>query len=132
MSGVGGFLDKPVSDVRTLVGNKTVNALFFTVDVCSGEFISENQENQMTTRSANRPGGWILTSVRWMTGIFFVTAALFGAHAKAAANTSAYVTNEGNNTVSVISTTNNLLWLRFRWGRSLPEWPSPRMEPTPM
>jgi len=61
----------------------------------------------MTTRSANRPGGRILTSVRWMSGIFFVAAALFGPHAKAAANPSAYATNEGNNTVSVIATTNN-------------------------
>jgi YVTN family beta-propeller protein len=42
-----------------------------------------------------------------MTGIFFVAAALLGAHAKAAANPSAYVTNQGNNTVSVISTNNN-------------------------
>src|SRR5258708_18266136 len=72
-----------------------------------GLYFEKPGEQIMTTRSANRPGDWILTSVLWMTGIFLVAPALFGAPANAAANPSAYVTNAGNNTVSVIATASN-------------------------
>lgn len=36
----------------------------------------------MTTRSANKPGHLVLTSVLWMTRFFFVASALYGAHAE--------------------------------------------------
>jgi YVTN family beta-propeller protein len=65
----------------------------------------------MTTRSACKPGGMISTSVLWMTGFFFVTSALCGAHAEqqnpAKATTFGYVINVNDNTVSVIDTINN-------------------------
>jgi len=65
----------------------------------------------MTTRSACKPGGMISTSVLWMTGFFFVTSALCGAHAEqqnpAKATTFGYVINVNDNTVSVIDTVSN-------------------------
>jgi YVTN family beta-propeller protein len=65
----------------------------------------------MTTRSANKPGGMILTSVLWMTRLFFVASALCGAHAEqhnpANATTFGYLTNANDNTISVIATNNN-------------------------
>jgi YVTN family beta-propeller protein len=72
-----------------------------------GRYFEKPGERTTTTRSANRSRGWILTSVRQISGIVFVAAALFGAHAKAAANPSAYLTNAGDNTVSVIATASN-------------------------
>jgi DNA-binding beta-propeller fold protein YncE len=59
----------------------------------------------MTSRSANTPGRVMLTSVLWIAGLFFVAAALCGAHATAA--TFGYVPNANDNTVSVIDTASN-------------------------
>ena len=65
----------------------------------------------MTTRSAAKPGDFVLTSVLWMTCFFFVASALYGAqaeqHSVAKATTFGYVTNVGDNTVSVIDTASN-------------------------
>ena len=65
----------------------------------------------MTTRSANRTGGLILTSLLWMTGFSFVASAPYGAHAEqhnpARAATFGYVANTDDNTISVIATNNN-------------------------
>lgn len=65
----------------------------------------------MTTRSANKPGGMISTSVLWMTGFIFVASALCVAHAEqhnpAKAKTFGYVTNVDDNTVSVIDTSSD-------------------------
>jgi YVTN family beta-propeller protein len=65
----------------------------------------------MTIRSAKHPGG-ILTSVLWMTGFFFVGAALCSAadaeqHNPDKAATFGYVANTNDNTVSVIDTASN-------------------------
>jgi YVTN family beta-propeller protein len=63
------------------------------------------------TRSANKPGDMISTSVLWMTGFLFVASALCGAHAEqhypAKAAIFGYVTNVNDNTVSVIDTASN-------------------------
>ena len=65
----------------------------------------------MTTRSADKPGDFVLTSVLWMTHFFFVASALYGAQAEqhnlAKATTFGYVTNVDDNTVSVIDTASN-------------------------
>jgi YVTN family beta-propeller protein len=65
----------------------------------------------MTTRSADKPGDSILTSVLWMTRFFFVASALYAAQAEqpnlAKATTFGYVTNVEDNTVSVIDTASN-------------------------
>lgn len=65
----------------------------------------------MTTRSADKPGDFVLTSVLWMTRFFFVASALYGAQAEqhnlAKATTFGYVTNVDDNTVSVIDTASN-------------------------
>jgi YVTN family beta-propeller protein len=65
----------------------------------------------MTTRSANKSEGLILTSALWMIRLFFVASALYGAHAEqhdpAKATTFGYVVNAVDNTVSVIDTASN-------------------------
>jgi YVTN family beta-propeller protein len=78
----------------------------------NGLFAEKTRRNKfMTTRSANKPGDLISTSVLWMTRFFLVASALYGAHAEqnnlAKATTFGYVTNVDDNTVSVIDTVSN-------------------------
>jgi YVTN family beta-propeller protein len=76
-----------------------------------GLYLEKPGERLMTTRSANRTGGLILTSLLWMTGFSFVASAPYGAHAEqhnpARAATFGYVANTDDNTISVIATNNN-------------------------
>jgi YVTN family beta-propeller protein len=77
----------------------------------NGLFAEKTGEQIMTTSSANKPGDLVLTSILWVTGFFFATSALYGAHAEqhnlAKATTFGYVTNVDDNTVSVIDTASN-------------------------